>query len=179
MINIHMREDQFNNLIQLNKSNKEEISGTIQIKQSENDILIDKILIGDNDIYQERSPKYIEYDVEKWLPKTFWNLYATDIPYYVMFHTHPGLRGAPRLSDADKDMLKYIQSLTEKIPGKENTLVIEGIITRQEIAFYSYDENTQEILNIPLFVNGEEKKLSKNQSFLEAFREGFRRESRR
>lgn len=65
MINIHMREDQFNNLIQLNKSNKEEISGTIQIKQSENDILIDKILIGDNDIYQERSPKYIEYDIEK------------------------------------------------------------------------------------------------------------------
>ena len=179
MINIHMREDQFNNLIQLNKSNKEEISGTIQIMQSGNDILIDKILIGDNDIYQERSPKYIEYDIEKWLPKTFWNLYATDTSYYVMFHTHPGLRGAPRLSDADKDMLKYIQSLTEKIPGKENTLVIEGIITRQEIAFYSYDENTQEILNIPLFVNGEEKKLSKNQSFLEAFREGFRRESRR
>ena len=96
-----------------------------------------------------------------------------------MFHTHPGLRGAPRLSDADKDMLKYIQSLTKKIPGKENTLVIEGIITRQEIAFYSQDENTQEILNIPLFVNGIEKKLSKNQNFLEAFREGFRRGSRR
>ena len=151
----------------------------MQIKQSGNDIVIDKILIGDNDIYQERSPKYIEYDIEKWLPKTLWNLYVTDTPYYIMFHTHPGLRGAPKLSDADKDMLKYIQSLTKKIPGKENTLVIEGIITRQEIAFYSQDENTQEILNIPLFVNGEEKKLSKNQSFLEAFREGFRRGSRR
>ncbi len=179
MVNIYMREDQFNNLIQLNRSNKEEISGTMQIKKSGNDILIDKILIDSNDIYQERNTKYIQYDIEKWIPKTGWDLYVTDTPYYVMFHTHPGLRGAPRLSDADKDMLKYIQSLTKKIPGKENMLVIEGVITRQEIAFYSYDENIQEISNIPLFVNGIEKKLSKNQSFLEAFQEGFRRGSRR
>ena len=96
-----------------------------------------------------------------------------------MFHTHPGLRGAPRLSDADKDMLKYIQSLTEKIPGKENTLVIEGIITRQEIAFYSYDENTQEILNIPLFVNGEEKKIVEYRGFLDSFKEGLKKGCRK
>ena len=96
-----------------------------------------------------------------------------------MFHTHPGLRGAPKLSDADKDMLKYIQSLTKKIPGKENTLVIEGIITRQEIAFYSQDENTQEILNIPLFVNGEEKKIVEYRGFLDSFKEGFKKGRRK
>lgn len=162
MINIHITEEYYNNLLKISKKTKEEISGTIQVKINSNDLLVDKILIDSDDIYQERTTSSIEYNTNKWIQKTVWDLFNAHTPYYIMFHIHPRLTGAPRLSTQDIETLEYVKSLANKVPNGNNIEVIEGIVTRSEIAFYTYDMNTKKIERLPLFVNGiEQNHLSK------------------
>lgn len=179
MVNIHMTEECYNNLLELSKTQKEEVGGIIQGKANGNDLLVDKISIHSDDVYQERTSSSLEYNVTKWIQKTVWDLFNTDIPYYIMFHTHPRLTGAPRLSAADVETLQYVKSLANKVPHSNNIEVIEGIITRHEIAFYHYDTNKKEPERLPLFVNGIERKPSTEQGLVEAFKNGFIRGRKR
>lgn len=173
MINIHMAEECYNNLIGLSKKYKEEVGETIQVKVSGNDLLINKVAIDSEDIYQERTSSSIEYNTNKWIQKTIWDLFHTDTSYYIMFHTHPKLTGAPKLSAADIETLEYVESLTNKVPYGNNIEVIEGIITRHEIAFYSYDTNKKKLNRLPLFINGKEIIPSTEQGLIQAFKNGF------
>ena len=91
MVNIHMTEECYNNLLELSKTQKEEVGGIIQGKANGNDLLVDKISIHSDDVYQERTSSSLEYNVTKWIQKTVWDLFNTDMPYYIMFHTHPRL----------------------------------------------------------------------------------------
>ena len=45
MINIHMTEECYNKLLELSKTQKEEVGGIIQGKANGNDLLVDKISI--------------------------------------------------------------------------------------------------------------------------------------
>lgn len=179
MINIYMTGEYYNNLLKISKEAKEEISGIIQVKVNGNDLLVDKVLLDSGDVYQERTSSFIEYNTNKWIQKTAWDLFNTNTPYYIMFHTHPGLTGAPRLSATDIETLKYVKSLANKVPNGNNIEVIEGVVTRREIAFYTYDMNTKKIECLPLFVNGREQKISAEEGIIEAFKNGFIRGGKR
>lgn len=69
--------------------------------------------------------------------------------------------------------IEYVESLTNKVPYGNNIEVIEGIITRHEIAFYSYDTNKKKLNRLPLFINGKEIIPSTEQGLIQAFKNGF------
>lgn len=91
--------------------------------------------------------------------------------YYVSYASK--INWAPKLSAADIETLEYVESLTNKVPYGNNIEVIEGIITRHEIAFYSYDTNKKKLNRLPLFINGKEIIPSTEQGLIQAFKNGF------
>ena len=62
-----------------------------------------------------------------------------------MFHTHPRLTGAPRLSAADVETLQYVKSLANKVPHSNNIEVKMCIRDRARgtVAYYVSDSTEQ------------------------------------
>lgn len=104
------------------------------------------------------------------------NLLSLIVLVYIRFHTHPTFTGIPGLSQADVDNLKYVQILSQTV-AKSNatasTEVIEGIVTDSEIAFYTYDLESDKPIRLPFFVDRFEKILSTEKSKFQAFKNGF------
>lgn len=173
---INMTELQFNKFTELCKKSKNELSGIMKTQITNGNIFIVDINLDENDVIKSASSNKITYDVKEYLTKTIYDLAFTNSPVYIRFHTHPSFYGSPGLSKADTNNLKYVQSLTKKVTkinSDKCTKVIEGIITRSEIAFYTYDLETDKIIRIPLFVDGVEKIPSTEKSKFQIFKESF------
>lgn len=184
-MNINMSEIQFNKFIELCRSSRDELSGIMNTQVNNDEIFVVGIKLDENDVIKESNSKSIHYNLKEYLTKTVYELAFTNSPVYIRFHTHPSLDGAPCLSKADTDNLKYVQNLTKKVSKVNSnncTKVIEGIITRSEIAFYTYDSDSDKVIRLPFFVDGVEKIPSIEKSKFQVFREGFlegRRKARR
>jgi len=174
-MNINMSESQFEKLTQLCRNSIDEISGIMNTQVNNGEIFIVDFKLDEGDIIENANSHEIIYNSKEYITKTVYELAFTNSHVYVRFHTHPG-NGLPGLSKADTDNLKYIQSLTKKV-AKINTnnctKVIEGIITNSEIAFYTYDLESDKKIRIPFFVNGIEKIPSIEKSKFQIFKEGF------
>ena len=128
-------------------------------------------------IIESCSQQHINYKTNEYITKTIYDITFGDNPLYVQFHTHPGNFGAPKLSEADLNKLKYTQSLVErvkKITKFKAILVIEAIITTTEIAFYSYNPNTNKLIRLPFYVDGIEQIPSTEKNAFQLFKDGFK-----
>lgn len=175
-MNINMTGTHFNKFIELCRCSKDEISGIMDTQINNGEIFIVGIKLDGNDVIKNANSKSIHYNLKEYLTQTVYELAFTDSPVYIRFHTHPSLDGAPCLSKADTDNLKYVQSLTKKVAKVNSnncTKVIEGIITRSEITFYTYDLESNKIIRLPFFVDGIEKIPSIEKSKFQIFKEGF------
>lgn len=175
-MNINMTEIYFNKLIELCRSSIDEISGIMNTKVNNDEIFVVGIKLDEADEIKEANSTSIHYNLKEYLTKTVYELAFTNSPVYIRFHTHPSLNGAPSLSKADTDNMKYVQSLTKKVTkinSNNCTRVIEGIITRSEIAFYTSDLDSDKVIRLPLFVDGIEKIPSIEKSKFQIFKEGF------
>ena len=180
-ININMSESQFKNLTQLCRNSTDEISGIMNIQLNNGEIFIVDIKLDDDDIIKSANSHEIIYNFKEYIIKTVYEIAFSNCPIYIRFHTHPD-NGLPNLSETDIDNLKYIQSLTKKVAKineKDCTKVIEGIVTNSEIAFYTYDLESNKEIRLPFFVDGIEKIPSIEKSIFQIFKESFREGSRK
>lgn len=175
-MNINMSEIQFNKLIELCQNSKKELSGIMSTEVKNEEIFITDIKLDDKDVIKSSNSSQIIFDTKEYLTKIIYELAFTNSPVYISFHTHPGFAGAPYLSKADTDNLKYVQSLTKKVNktnSSNSTTVIEGIITNSEIAFYTYDLDCEKIIRIRFLVDGVEKIPSIEKGQVKVFKESF------
>ena len=125
---------------------------------------------------ENATSRSIRYDHLEYLCDSVYRLSLIDSPVFIRFHTHPG-SGLPGLSKADTEALKYLQGLTTRVHksnSNNGNLVIEGIITSSEIAFYTYDLSLDKSVRLPFFVDGVEQIPSIEQSGLQRFMKAFR-----
>lgn len=98
-----------------------------------------------------------------------------------MFHTHP--KGSSNLSEEDIELLKYVQSLSQRLTPNDYVKVIEGIVNDREISFYYYNSENDKLIRVPLFVDNIEKLPLREQSMTKiiknSFLEGMARAKRR
>lgn len=175
-MNINMSEIQFSKFTDLCRSSRKELSGIMNVQENNGEIFIVGMKLDEKEVIKTSNSSMIVYNLKEYLTKTVYELAFTNSPVYIRFHTHPSFGGAPALSDADTDNLKYVQNLTKevsKINSNNCTKVIEAIITSSEIAFYTYDSASDKIIRIPFFVNGIERIPSTEKSKFQVFKEGF------
>ena len=175
-MNINMTESQFDKLTQLCRNSRNELSGIMNTQVNNGEIFIVGVKLDESEIIESSNSHEIIYNSKEYITKTVYELAFTNSPVYIRFHTHPTIAGLPGLSKADTDNLKYVQSLTKKV-AKLNTnnctKVIEGIVTDSEIAFYTYDLDSNKAIRLPFFVDGIEKIPSMEKSKFKAFKDGF------
>lgn len=175
-MNINMSKSQFEKLIKLCRISQHEISGVMNTQSIDGEICILNIKLDERDIIESANSHEIIYNSSEYITKTIYELASANSPVYIIFHTHPSFGSSPCLSKPDTDNLKYIQSLTKKVANiniNADTKVIEAIITRSEIVFYTYDLDNDEIIRLPFFVDGVERVPSFEKGRFQAFKEGF------
>lgn len=179
---INMSEKQFNKFIELVRSSKKEIGGIMHTQVHNGEIYIVDVELDGSNMIESSSPSKIVYNYKEYLTRTIYELAFSNSPVYIRFHTHPSFGGAPGLSKQDIYTLKYTQGLTQKVKKINSNncpKVVSAIITSSEIAFYTYDLDSDKIVRLPFFVDGIEKipslEKSKFQVFKEAFIEGRKR----
>ena len=81
------------------------------------------------------------------------------------------------------ELLKYVQSLSQRLTPNDYVKVIEGIVNDREISFYYYDSDNEKLIRVPLFVDNIEKLPLREQSMTKiiknSFLEGMARAKRR
>lgn len=175
-MNINMSESQFDKLTQLCKNSRDELSGTMNAQVTNGEIYVVSVNLDESNIIDRANSHEIIYNSKEYITKTAYELAFANSPVYIRFHTHPLFGGAPGLSKPDTDQLKYVQSLAKnvaKITCNDYTKVISGIVTDSEIAFYTYDLDSDRVIRIPFFVDGNEKIPSTEKSKFQIFKEGF------
>ena len=118
----------------------------------------------------------ITFNMPEYITKIIYELMLTNNQIYIRFHMHPMFNKASTLSKADIDFLKYIQCLSKKITKNDHknyTKIIEGIISNSEIAFYTYDLDSNSIVRLPLFCDGMEIIPSSEKNIFQIFNEAF------
>ena len=179
-MNINMSLKQYNELITLCKRNKTEQSGHMTVTEIDNDIHITKIELNSEDLIKKRTNKEIVYRKE-YLVKVLYELASCESPAYIRFHTHP--KGSSNLSGEDIELLKYVQSLSQRLTPNDYVKVIEGIVNEHEISFYYFNPESDKLIRVPLFVDNIEKIPIREQSMTKiiknSFLEGMSRAKRR
>lgn len=182
---INMTSVQFDKLTELCRSSKYELSGIMDTQVNNGEIFVVGVKLVENKVIEKSNSHMIVYNRKEYLTKTIYELAFNNSPIYIIFHTHPSFDGELGLSEADINNLKYVQELAKKvvkINSNNCTKVISGIVTGSEIAFYTYDKNSDKVTRLPFYVNGVEKipsfEKSKFQVFKDSFLEG-RRKSRK
>lgn len=153
---ILMSKEIYNELTRRCSKNRVELSGTLTVEQNKSDILIKEIWTDINCI-KSNDNKSITYDGNQYIKKTIKEMVYNHI--HVSYHTHPGLLGLPQLSDADKSHVRDRSIIGELVSEQYNLpslVIIEGIVTDIEIAFYLYEERNDKFTHIPLFIDGKE-----------------------
>ena len=184
-MNINMDKNTFDSLTEICRNFPIEKSGIMNTEVDYEDIYIMGFQFDDSDMIKNATPASIRYDRLDYLCDGVHRISFTDSPVFIRFHTHPG-SGLPGLSKADTEALKYLQGLTTKVyksNSNNGNLVIEGIITSSEIAFYTYDLDSDKSVRLPFFVDGVERIPSIEQSvlqrFMNAFGKGYQRGMRK
>ena len=180
-MNINMDKNTFDRLTDICRNSLIEKSGIMNTAVDNEEIYIVGFQIDDRDMIENATSRSIRYNHLEYLCDSVYRLSLTDSPVFIRFHTHPG-SGLPGLSKADTEALKYLQGLTTKVyksNSNNGNLVIEGIITSSEIAFYTYDLSLDKSVRLPFFVDGVEQIPSIEKSGLltviEALKKGFQR----
>ncbi len=174
-MNINMAKDTFDRLTKICRNSAVEISGIMDTEADNREIYIVGFQIDDGDMIENATSRSIRYNHLEYLCDSVYRLSLIDNPVFIRFHTHPG-SGLPGLSKADTEALKYLQELTTRVHksnSNNGNLVIEGIITSSEIAFYTYDLSLDKSVRLPFFVDGVEQIPSIEQSVLQRFMNAF------
>lgn len=175
---ILMSEILFQKLIELCKKSKNEVSGVLQAKLNDDKIYISDVTFDSSSLIKDCSPRHITYKTDEYIVKIIYDMTFGNSLIYIQFHTHPGNLDAPKLSEADLNNLKYIQALAQrvkKIKKFKAILVIEAIVTSTEIAFYTFNPNTNKLIRLPFYVNGIEQIPSTEKTAFQLFKDGFKR----
>lgn len=176
-MNINMTEKIYDDLINACRNSKKELSGELITKIDNEEIYITGISFDEDEIIKEYTNKSISYNNKEYITKTMHGIISSTNGVYICFHTHPSFGGIPALSEKDKETLKYTQELSTKLSTEVKSITdikpIEGIVTSTEIAFYSINTETNEIIRIPLFVDGIEKIPSTEKSTLQRIKDSF------
>ena len=171
-----MAKDPFDRLTKICRNSAVEISGIMDTKEDNREIYIGGFQIDDRDMIENATSRSVEYNISEYLCDSVYRLSLIDSPVFIRFHTHP-VSGVPGLSKADTKILKYLQELATRVyksNANNGNLVIEGIITRSEIAFYTYDLRENKPVRLTFFVGGIELIPSMEQSVLQRFIEAFK-----
>ena len=155
-----MNDSQYCSLLNLCIQNKQEISGTMNIKNTSEGMIVSEIKLDDNSMVSSSNNKHITFNTKEYLTKMVYEIMYSDVNIYVRFHTHPGKMSACKLSLTDLKNLKANQEMAlrvSKLKSRENIIVSECIITKDEVAFYYYDVISGLIKRVPLYVDGKEK----------------------
>lgn len=175
-MNINMSENQFDKLTKLCRSSRSELSGIMTAKVHNGEIFIVGAKLDESGIIKSSNSHEIIYNSKEYITNTIYELAFTNSPVYIRFHTHPTFAGIPGLSQTDTNNLKYVQSLSQTVTKSNATVsteVIEGIVTDSEIAFYTYDLESDKPIRLPFFVDGIERIPSMEKSKFQAFKDGF------
>ena len=173
---INMSEILFNELIRLCKNSKRELSGTMKVKVSGEDIYIVGINLDSPDFIVSSNSNEVVFDTEKYITKAVYDLTFTEDLVYIRFHTHPLFSGVAGLSKTDVSTLKYMQGLASRVSNlktNDYVTVIEGIITNSEIAFYTYDLEANKVRRFQFLVDGCEKIPATEKRGFQIFKDGF------
>ena len=175
---ILMSKTLFCKLTELCKKSKNEVSGTLYTKLVDDRLYINNVTFNSSSVIEDCGPLHINFKYNEYITKTIYEMIFIDNPIYIQFHTHPSNLATPRLSEADLNKLKQIQSLAEKVKiltKFKAILVIEAIITATEIAFYAYNPNTNKLSRLPFYVDGIEQIPSTEKNGFQLFKDDFRR----
>ena len=175
-MNINMNNEQYNQIIAFSKSLKIEQNGTMEFSLDGNDIIFLRLIPSSGEEVKKANAKRIEYNNQEFIQNTLYGIaYAKDSIYGV-FHTHPSFAGAAALSKPDIETLRYCEALADKWAdngGRQRVTIIEAIVTNSEVHFYQWDEQTESVKRLPLFVDGIEKIPSIEKSKWQNFKDGF------
>ncbi len=153
---INISKEMYDELIKRCKKTKVEISGIMTADIDKDDINIKEVRIDINSIVENIKDRIV-YNLELYTAKIVKEMIEQDI--HISFHTHPGLSELAMLSYSDKKMANKRNEIAKMVSleyNKKPIIVLDCIVNRREMAFYRLDENTKEIIRIPLFVDGKE-----------------------
>lgn len=181
-MNVNLTSEQYLKIVSFSKSSKIEQNGIMEVEVNGKDIDFLSLVPSQGEEVFKATRNRIEYNNLEFIQKTLYQIaYAKD-GIYVVFHTHPSFGGAAALSKADIETLKYCEELADKWANngeRQRTTIVEAIVTDSEVAFYQYDEQSESVKRLPLFVDGIEKipmtEKSKWQILRESFAEGRNR----
>jgi hypothetical protein len=180
MKNICLTESQYQELLNICKENRNEVSGTISVKTNPYEIIVTGVELDKEDLILNSSNKGIDYDSEKYINNVVRGIYYSTENVYVRFHTHPRRLASCDLSLADYRALKENQELAQKISdlkGKGPILVSECIVTNDQVGFYYYDTNKKLLEKFPLYVDGKRRK--EDMTFLQLIKENIEERRKR
>lgn len=146
----------YDELIKRCAKTKVEISGVMSAIKNGDDIIIKEIWTDINCI-KANTKKEIKYDTDIYIDKTIDEMLKNDI--HIRYHTHPGFNSIAHLSQTDKRHTIGRHDITNVLSEKLNIppiMIIDGVVTRRDMAFYLYDETKNRNIRIPLFVDGKE-----------------------
>lgn len=154
---INISKEIYNELINRCKKTKVEISGTMTANIDDENIIIEQIYTDINCI-KSSNKKEIIYDPDKYIEKTIDEMISQQV--HIRFHTHPGyINNMACLSYTDKRHTKGRKKIAEFVSEfykKAPIMIIDCVINRKEMAFYILDEESRDIIRLPLFVDGKE-----------------------
>lgn len=182
-MNIFLRKEEYSYLTYLAKSNVNEIAGDLVFERNGNDYYLVKMKnVNNKQMIDNSTRKSIDINLESFLTELIYEVYQSrdDKGVVVRFHTHP--KGLAYPSDANKKFISARQKsleLTKRKYSKDYTYV-EAIINPNEIGFYYTKDGKYKRAHA--FVDGEEmiprmpNNKSARKSFLDGFKEGFKKE---
>lgn len=153
---INMSKEMYEELRKRCAKTKVEISGIMSAERQGEDINIKEIWTDINCI-KSNSKKEINYDTDIYIDKTIDEMLTNNI--HIRYHTHPGFNSVAHLSQTDKRHTIGRNSIAGVLSKELNIppiTIIDGIVTRRDMAFYLYDEKNNANIRIPLFVDGKE-----------------------
>lgn len=155
---IKITKAQHDSLLDFCRSSKIEQSAAIYEDVNGNDIMFKRLVPKRVSMYRNTTNETIIYYKSQYITHLLCRLKEAK-EVCVSCHTHPGLWHTANLSEADIERIKNDQAIANKWAkhSGRKVLIVEGVISPIEIAFYYYDEQEQSIKRMPLFVDEIEK----------------------
>ncbi|HBA37581.1 MAG TPA: hypothetical protein DCY94_02550 [Firmicutes bacterium] len=136
-MNIKLSSELRDELLNMCRRNKSEVGGYILGYIKEGDFYAQEIEPYRKDIIAHSSKGHLSFN-KNYIHDTIFRLrHMKNGGIYVRFHTHPTSKNSAVMSDSDEVLLSRIQILASKICKNGEISVCEGIVSANEITFYT------------------------------------------
>lgn len=165
---VHLTREQNDQIVAWAKSSNLEQACLMNGSFDENKVFPCSFDPLEGDIIVNRTPRYIDFDTRLLLSR-FIFLKLQEVPAVFFVHTHPGFLAQPSFSENDR------RSALELSPAfnQLGIQVIEGIVSWRKIGFFMIDSETQEMKEVPFYIDGVLQESVGGFGFTESLKRGF------